>query len=309
MRVAVMGAGAVGGYFGTRLAEAGHEVWFITRGERLKAMRTSGIRVESIAGDLHLAPVRATGDPSGIGPVDLVLFTVKSRDTREAAEAVRPMVRAHTTVLALQNGVDNEAVLEAVLGPGPILPGVAVVGVDMPEPGLVRHTNNGSITLGEPSGEETQRAREVRDVLEAAGIETRVSSDIGSVKWRKLIWNAAFNPLAALTGARVLELIEDDDSRSLAEAAMREAIAVGDALGRKVRDYDMARATQRDPHWARSKTSMLQDLERGRPTEIEALTGAVVRYGGRTGVPTPVCTTLLRLVRAKEAAASRRSVP
>jgi len=295
-----MGTGAVGGYFGARLAHAGHEVWFITRGERLKALRTSGLRVESIAGELQLAPIRATGDTSGIGPVDLVLFTVKSTDTREAAEAVRPMVKAHTTVLALQNGVDNEAVLEEVLGEGPVLPGVAVVGVDMPEPGLVRHTNNGSITLGEVSGEETRRAREVRDALEAAGIPTRISSDIRSVKWRKLIWNAAFNPLTALTGARVLQLIEDDDSRSLAEAAMREAIAVGDALGHKVRDYDMARATQRDPDWARSKTSMLQDMERGRPTEIEALTGAVVRYGERTGVPTPVCTTLLRLVRAKE---------
>lgn len=309
MRVAVMGSGAVGGYFGARLADVGHEVWFISRGDRLRALRTTGLRVESIAGDLHLAPIRATGAPSGIGPVDLVLFTVKSRDTRGAAEAVRPTVKAHTTVLALQNGVDNEAVLEEVLGEGPVLPGVAVVGVDMPEPGLVRHTNNGSITLGEVSGEETRRAREVRDALEAAGIPTRISSDIRSVKWRKLIWNAAFNPLAALTGARVLQLIEDDDSRSLAESAMREAIAVGDALGLQVRDYDMARATQRDPDWARSKTSMLQDIERGRPTEIEALTGAVVRNGERTGVPTPVCTTLLRLVRAKETTAALRSSP
>ncbi len=295
-----MGAGAVGGYFGAKLARAGHEVWFISRGERLKALRTKGIRVESIDGDFEMAPIRATKDTAAVGPVDLVLFTVKSTQTREAAEATRAVVRDHTTVLAIQNGVDNEAVLEEVLGAERVLPGVAVVGVAMPEPGRVLHTNNGSITLGEVSGEETERVRLISKALRDAGVETRVSTDIRSVKWRKLVWNAAFNPIAALTGMRVLQLIEDDDTRELAEAAMGEAIAVGVALGFNVGGYDMGRATQRNPNWARSKTSMLQDVERGRPTEIEALTGAVVRYGEQEGVPTPVSRTLLRLVRAKE---------
>jgi 2-dehydropantoate 2-reductase len=300
MRVAVMGAGAVGGYFGAKLAGAGHEVWFISRGERLKAYRTTGIRVESIDGDFHLVPVRALRDPVSVGKVDLVLFTVKSTATQRAAEEARPMVGPFSTVLAIQNGVDNEAVLEEVLGADRIVPGVAIIGVSMPEPGLIRHTNNGSITLGEVSGEETRRVKEVCKAFAEAGVDTRVSSDIRSVKWRKLIWNTAFNPLAALTGSKVLDLIEDDDSRELAEAAMREAVAVGEALGYQVGDYDFERATQRDPNWASSKTSMLQDIERGRPTEIDALTGAVVRHGRGTGVPTPVNETLLRLVRAKE---------
>ena len=300
MRVAVMGAGAVGGYFGARLAHAGHEVWFISRKERLKALRTSGLRVESIDGDLELAPIRATNDPSGIGPVDLVLFTVKSTGTRAAAEAIRPLVRAHTTVLALQNGVDNEAVLAEVLGEEPILPAVAVIGVDMPEPGLVSHTNNGSITMGEVDGSESERLIKLRRAFSDAGVETRASHDIRSVKWRKLVWNAAFNPLAALTGMRVLEIIEDEDARTLAVEAMREGIAVGRALGYKVDEHLVERGTRREPHWANSKTSMLQDIERGRPTEIEALTGAVVRYGVRTGLPTPVSSTIVRLVRARE---------
>jgi 2-dehydropantoate 2-reductase len=300
MRVAVMGAGAVGGYFGARLARAGNEVWFIARGERLKAYRTTGVRVESIDGDFQMVPVRAIRDPSSVGKVDLVLFTVKSVGTRRAAEEATPLVGPHTTVLAIQNGVDNEAVLEEVLGADRIVPGVAVIGVSMPEPGLVRHTNNGSITLGEVSGEESERVRTVCEALAEAGVETRVSRDIRSVKWRKLVWNASFNPIAALTGTRVLDLIENKDTRSLAEAAMREAIAVGEALGHAVGDYDMSRATRSDPNWARSKTSMLQDIESGRPTEIDALTGAVVRYGREVGVATPVCETLLRLVRARE---------
>jgi len=300
MRIAVMGAGAVGGYFGAKLARADHEVWFISRNERLKAFRTSGVRVKSIDGDFEIVPTRAIQDPSSVGKVELVLFTTKSTDTRRAAEEAVPLVGPYTTVLALQNGVDNEAILEEVLGKDAIVPGVAVIGVSMPEPGLVRHTNNGTITLGEVSGEETDRVKDICQTFANAGVGTRVSADIRTVKWRKLIWNASFNPLTALTGRRVLDLVEDDDTRSLAEDAMREAIAVGVAMGHDVGDYRMDRATQRNPDWAKSKTSMLQDVERGRPTEIEALTGAVVMYGKETGVPTPVCATLLRLVRAKE---------
>jgi 2-dehydropantoate 2-reductase len=302
MRIAVMGAGAVGGYFGAKLAHAGHEVWFISRGRRLKAMRIDGLRVESIDGDFHMVPIRATNDPSSVGKVDLVLFTVKSTGTREAAEKARPMVGPHTTVLCLQNGVDNETVIGEAVGDQRVVPGVAIIGVAMPEPGLVRHTNNGSITLGEVDGVESQRIKDICQAFADAGVSTRVSSDILSVKWRKLIWNASFNPLTALTGRRVLELIEDDDSRSLAEDAMRESIAVGRALGHRVDDSVIERATQRDPNWAHSKTSMLQDIERGRPTEVDALTGAVVREGERLGIPIPVNSAILRLVRAKERA-------
>lgn len=304
MRVAVMGTGAVGGYFGAKLAAATNEVHFIARGERLEAMKRQGLRVESIDGDLRLEEVSATDDPTEVGVVDLVLFTVKSMATREAAEAARPLVGPSTTVLDLQNGVENEAIVGEVLGHDRVVPGIAVIGVAMPEPGLVRHTNNGNIALGEPSGEETGRVLAVRDAFEAAGVGTRISKDIASAKWRKLVWNAAFNPLTALTGRRVLDLIEDDDSRTLALDAMKEAIAVAKGLGHKVDDGILERAVARDPNWAHSKTSMLQDIERGRPTEVDALCGAVVRAGERAGVPTPIHSALLRLVSAKERATS-----
>lgn len=300
MRVAVMGAGAVGGYFGAKLARAGHEVWFIARRERLKAYRSTGISVESIDGDFDLVPVRAIRDASSVGKVDMVLFTVKSTGTRRAAEEARALVGPYTTVLSIQNGVDNEAVLEEVLGEDRIVPGVAVIGVSMPEPGHILHTNNGSITLGEVNGEETDRVRSICKAFAEAGVDTKVTTDVRTIKWRKLIWNASFNPIAALTGMRVLEIIEDDTSRTIAEGAMRETIEVGKALGHNVGDYQIERATQRNPNWAHSKTSMLQDIESGRPTEIDALSGAVVRYGREKGVPTPVMETLHRLVRAKE---------
>jgi 2-dehydropantoate 2-reductase len=203
-------------------------------------------------------------------------------------------------VLALQNGVENEAVLGEILGEEHVLPAVAVIGVAMPEPGRVLHTNNGTITLGEVSGERTQRVLDVCEAFETAHVGTRVSGDILSVKWRKLVWNAAFNPIAALTGRRVLELIDDPDGRSLAVDGMRETITVGLALGHSIDDGILDRALERNPNWARSKTSMLQDIERGRPTEIDALCGAVVRAGQRVGLPTPVNSSLLRLVRAKE---------
>ena len=302
MRIAVMGTGAVGGYFGARLAKAGHDVTFISRGERLETMRREGLRVESLDGDFVLEKVETTDDPGTVGPVEIVLFTVKSTVTRDAAVAARPLLGPGTVVLSLQNGVENEAILGEVLGEVHIVPGVAVIGVSMPEPGSIRHTNNGSITLGEVSGAETERIRAICQTFADAGVETRVSTDILSVKWRKLIWNASFNPLTALTGRRVLELIEDDDSRTLAVDAMREAIAVGRALGHKVDDDVIERATQRNPNWAHSKTSMLQDIERGRPSEIDALCGAVVRGGEKVGIPTPINLALLRLVRARERA-------
>jgi 2-dehydropantoate 2-reductase len=302
MRIAVMGAGAVGGYFGARLAKSGHDVTFISRGDRLGVMLQQGLKVESLEGDFVLDRVTATDDPAEVGPVEMVLFTVKSTATHDASQATKAMMGPGTVVLSLQNGVENEDVLAQVLGAEHIVPGVAIIGVSMPEPGLIRHTNNGSITLGEVSGTQTERVQEICRAFADAGVETRVSSDILSVKWRKLIWNASFNPLTAITGRRVLELIEDDDSRTLAVDAMHEAITVGRALGHKIDDSIIDRATQRDPNWAHSKTSMLQDIERGRATEIDSLCGAVVRGGERTGIPTPINSTLLRIVKAKERA-------
>lgn len=316
MRIGILGAGAVGGYYGARLAAAGHSVLFVARGDRLVGLQARGLFVESIDGDLRLPPMAsdwsvtpsevsvAASGPFSDGPaLDLVLVCVKAHHTATAATDVLALVTPRTDVLCLQNGVDQEATLDQVLGErlggATVLPGICAIGVDMPEPGLVRHTNNGWITLGEWSGQ-SDRSERVATVLEDAGIKVRRSEDMRTTRWRKLIWNAAFNPIAALTHQSVLDVVVDERTRALAEAAMRETIAVGLAQGLAVAEYDLALATRHDPRWADSLTSMRQDVERGRPTEIEALTGVVIRRGRAAGVPTPACEVLHALVLAIE---------
>jgi 2-dehydropantoate 2-reductase len=296
-----MGAGAVGGYFGARLAAAGNEVHFIARGPHLEAMRQRGLLVKDPDGDLVVRPARATEDPSKVGEVDLVLFTVKSTGTREAAVAMRPLLGPRTAVLCLQNGVENEDVLTEVVGVGRVIPGVAYVGAEVTEPGVVTHTAMGRIALGERSGEVSERVKEIAKAFEDAGIHASSSTDITTAKWRKLVWNAAFNPITALTGQTVFEALQDDDIKEMANAAMREVIAVAQALGLAVSEDDVPKGENVRSQKAMSKTSMLQDVERGRPTEIEALSGAVVRAGHRVGVPTPINAALRALVKAKEA--------
>lgn len=291
-----MGAGAVGSYFGAKLALAGNEVHFIARGDHLRAMQTRGLQVQSRDSTMTIDHVRAMGDPKGVGPVDLVLFTVKATSTLEAAEAARPLLGPDTVVLGLQNGVENESMLAKTLGRERIVPGVAYIGVQRPSAGLILHTNLGNIALGEFDGRVSDRVVAIRDVLEDAGVHTSVSSDITSAKWRKLVWNAAFNPITAIHRKTVLDVLEDDGLRATAIAAMREVVDVGSALGHQVSEESIRKATAFSAELGRSRTSMLQDVEAGRPTEIDALCGAVVRAGRRVGVPTPVNTMLLETI-------------
>ncbi len=306
MRIAVMGAGAVGGYFGVRLALAGNEVHLIARGEHLRAMRERGIQVQTRNGTLKLDRVSATDDPATVGVVELVLFTVKSTATGQAAEAARPLVGEGTSVLVLQNGVENESIVAEVLGREHVLPGVAYVGAQVPAPGVILHTGRGNIALGEPGGELTDRVRAIRDVLEAACIKVDLTSDIFSVKWRKLMVNAAFNPITAINRMTVLQVLEAPELRALLEASMMEVVEVGRALGHDMDLDALRRALVPTPEMALSRTSMLQDVESGRPTEIDALCGAVVRAGKRVGVATPVNQMLLERMQAIEAATTAR---
>jgi 2-dehydropantoate 2-reductase len=264
-------------------------------------MRQGGLLVRNPDGDIVIKPARATEDPSKVGEVDLVLFTVKSTGTREAAVAMRPLLGPRTAVLCLQNGVENEDVLTEVVGVGRVIPGVAYVGAEVTEPGVVTHTAMGRIALGERNGEVSERVKEIARAFEDAGIHASSSTDITSAKWRKLVWNAAFNPITALTGQTVFEALQDDDIKELGHAAMREVIAVAQALGLAVSEDDVPKGENVRSQKAMSKTSMLQDVERGRPTEIEALSGSVVRAGHRVGVPTPINAALRALVKAKEA--------
>lgn len=332
MRTLVMGAGAVGAYFGGRLALAGADVVFVARGANLAALRADGLRIESgiekidepyrtrqdavdaggspadarSAPVLHLAPVCAVGDPAEAGSVELILVCVKSYATAVAADALRPIVTPDTIVLSLQNGIESEAILAAALGLPPLLGGLTHIGAELVAPGVVRHDSGGRIIFGELDGRRSGRAERLARLFSTAGIAHHLSGHIAVMLWDKLSWNAAFNACTALARRTVGDLLARRDGRALARAAMLEVVAVANA---NAVPLDAARV---EPEIERSfaelghlRTSMLQDRDRGHRFEHDALNGAVIRAANRTGTPVPVNRVLYALMEVLDQRARR----
>ncbi len=297
MHVLVLGAGAVGGYFGGRLAAGGHEVTLVARGANLDALRRNGVTLQLPAGTCRPPGVRAVGSPADAPPADLVLVCVKSYDTPAVAAALRPAVGPDTIVLSLQNGVENEAILAAALGLPPLLVGLTFIGVELVAPGVVHYTGRGEVVFGEPDGGESPRARRLADAFAAAGVPHQLRRDVTAVAWEKLAWNAAFNAVTTLTASTVGAALAHPGSRDLILGTMSETDAVATGLGVPVRRGRLARVLEESatemPDFA---TSMLQDLRRGRRLEHDALNGAVVRGAARAGVAAPLNRTLVRLL-------------
>jgi 2-dehydropantoate 2-reductase len=297
VKVLVMGAGAVGGYFGARLAAAGLEVWFVARGENLAALRQRGILVHTPTGDITLPRVRAAGTPAEAGPAELVLVTVKAYDTQAAAEALKPVVGPQTVVLSLQNGIENEAVLARTLGVPPLLLALTQIGTELTGPGVVRYFARGTIIFGEPGGEESPRARTVEETLTRAGMACHLSKNIRVRAWDKLAWNAGFNAVTTITRQTIAGALDHLDSCRLIADTMAEVAAVAVAQGIPC-DASRIPAVLEESRTGLGnfKTSMLQDLERGRRLEHDALNGAVVREAERVGVAAPINRTLCSLL-------------
>ena len=306
MRVLVFGAGAVGGYFGARLAEGGHEVTFVARGENLDALRRDGLTVRLGDRALRLSPVSAVRDPVDAPRPELVLVCVKSYDTAAAAAALRPVVTADTILLSLQNGIENEDILARELGLAPLMVACTRIGVALVAPATIEYSGRGTIVFGEVDGLETPRARRVAAMLAAAGVPYELRSDVLVPAWEKLAWNAGFNAVTTLTAATVAEVLAEPASRDLVVAAMEETDAVATAFGIPVRrlrtEAVLADSVAGLPDF---ETSMLQDYRRGRRLEHDAINGAVVRAAARVGVPVPVNQVLLALL-ARIDPASRR---
>lgn len=295
MRIAVMGAGGVGGYFGAHLARDGHEVTMIARGAHLEAIRSSGFRLEGPRGDIVLPDLYATDDPGAVaGPVDVVLFTVKLYDTETAGEAIRPLVGPGTMVITLQNGVDGPDRLAAVLGDGAVLGGAAYVSALIAEPGVVRYTSDMSrIVFGELDRSTSDRAVAFRDACRAAGFEAEVSGDIRATLWEKFVLLATNSALTAVLRKPAGEIYGDPELVALATALMAEVEAVARAEGidvaRDVVDRSLA-ITRSFP--AGMYASMYHDLARGRRLEAASLSGLVAGRGRALGVPVPHHTTM-----------------
>jgi 2-dehydropantoate 2-reductase len=297
VRVLVLGAGAVGGYFGARLAEGGHDVTLVARGRNLEALRRDGLVVQLPDGTRRLSGVRAVDDPSHAPPPELALVCVKSYDTPAAASALRAAVRPDTIVLSLQNGVENEAVLARALELPPLLVGLTFIGVELVAPGTVHYTGRGEILFGEPDGSESPRVRRLAEIFTSARVPFQLRDDILVVAWEKLAWNAGFNAVTTLTGRTVGEVLAQPATRDLIATTMIETDAVATTLGIPVRRDRLARVLAESaaemPDFA---TSMLQDLRRGRRLEHDALNGAVVRAAARVGVAVPLNRTVLALL-------------
>jgi 2-dehydropantoate 2-reductase len=303
MKILVMGAGAVGSYFGARLRDAGEDVVLCARGEHLHAIREHGLDITSIRGDLRIE-VTATDTPRDFAPYDLILFCVKAYDTEAAARAISECVAPGGAILTLQNGVENESKLAEIFGRDAVMGGNARVGVEIVAPGKIIHLSSGHIDFGELDGRETDRTEKIADVFQRAGILGQVSSDIMSARWDKLIWNGAFNTVTTLTRRRVGDLLDDPESIKLLRTMMQEIVSVARAEGAKIADDRI------DAYFAHSqknlrelKTSTQQDLEHGKRLEYEALSGAVVRAARRHRINVPTVETVYALMRLLDGAA------
>jgi 2-dehydropantoate 2-reductase len=289
-KIAVIGPGGVGGYFGARLAAAGIEVFFIGRGRHLEAMQYNGLRVESALGCLHLPAGCARASADEIGGVDAVIFAVKLGDTETAAQACHPLLAPKTAVFTFQNGVDSAERVGAILGAARVVPGVAYIASGVIEPGVIRHTGTmARLVFGERDGRASLRCQAMLRDCQLAGIEAGLSDHIDEALWRKFVMLAPFAGLTSLARKPIGPIRAHPDTRVLLEAAVKEVVAVavaqGIELGADIVEETMATL---DQVHEQMNSSMAQDLALGKPLELPWLSGAVVRLGREHGVSTPV---------------------
>lgn len=290
MRIAVFGAGGVGGYLGARLARAGEEVVFIARGRHLEALQTGGLRVRSPDGDFALPRVVAAEDPAGVGRVDVVLLAVKSWQVTGAARASLPMLGTETFLLPLQNGVEAAGQVEAVVGPGRTLKGLVRIISHVGEPGEIVHVGvEPSVDFGEWDNRRSDRALGLLEVFRRSRVRAAIPPDIDAALWKKLLFVASSGGLGAITRAPIGVIRRVPETRKLLERAMREVLDTARARGIRLKERLIANSIAFvDTLPGEGTASLQRDIAAGRPSELEAWNGAVVRMGAEAGVPTPV---------------------
>ncbi len=318
MKICVFGAGAIGGYIGAKLAQKGEaEVSLVARGPHLAAMREKGLTVRGKDGETNVT-VNASGDPAALGPQDFVILALKAHSVPGVLNSMKPLLGPDTAVVTAQNGVpwwyfhkhggahegrrvdavDPGGKIWEALKPERAIGCVVYIAAEIEAPGIIRHVEGDRLPLGEPSGEKSERLAALARVLVGAGIRAPIRPDIRNDIWVKLWGNVSFNPISALTGGTLAEITRDSGTHAVARAMMVEAETIASRLGvRLLIDVDkrIAGAEKVGAH----KTSMLQDLELGRPMEIDALVTAVQELGRLTETPTPSIDLVLALVRQR----------
>lgn len=290
MKILVMGSGGVGGYFGGRLAAAGNDVTFVARGAHLEAIERDGLTLDSDFGKVTVKPASAVGNPSEVGAkVDIVMFATKLGDTKPAAESLAPVIGPETIVITFQNGVEGPDIIRKALPGVHVVPGVARIASHIPTPGVIEQRGPfARIEFGEPCGVANPRLDAFHAACKAAGIDAILSRDIERGVWLKFAMLAPFSGMTTLTGSTAGPIRETAGTRALMEAAVKEVLAVGKAVGVKVTDEDFAtvwKGVEGNPRGMTS--SMAHDRRAGKPLEVGYLSGAVARIGEQHGVPTP----------------------
>ncbi len=290
MRIAIMGAGGIGGYYGAKLAARGHEVAFIARGEHLQAIRRNGFRLVGPAGDVSLPEAVATDDPGTLAPVDVVLFCVKLFDTEDAARAIAPLLAHGGICVSLQNGVDGQDRIARVLGGERVLGGLAFVSAVIETPGVVRYNSaNPSMQFGETDGSITDRALALQAACVDAGFGAEVVGDIRAAQWHKFVGLSTNAALTALARQPAGVVYHDPDLLPIARAGFAEAVAVARAKGVAMPADMVEQLVKKHQGFpADMYASMYHDLARGKRLELDSLSGVIVREGRALGVPTPV---------------------
>ena len=317
MKFAVVGAGAIGGYVGAYLSRSGEEVALVARGPHLRAIQTSGVRVRTGEGEVVARPF-ATDDPVRIGPVDAVLLTVKAHSLPELAPRLGPLIRDETPVVTAQNGipwwyfqrhggpyeglrlesVDPGGVLRHAIPAQNVIGCVAYLSTIVAEPGVIEHIEGNRFSIGELDGARTERCQRISEAFQKSGLKCPIRSRIRHDIWVKLVGNLAFNPISALTRATLDRITGSPEVRALARAIMEEGEAVARALGVEL-DVSIDRRMEGAARVGAHRTSMLQDVEAGRPLELDSIVGAVVELAGILNIPVPhtrtvyACTKLL----------------
>src|ERR1700691_133878 len=310
MRFLIVGAGAIGAYIGARMTQAGFDVTLVARGPHLRAMQERGVEVKSSEGDFVVRP-RVAGSLEEVGPVDVVFLGVKAHGLAQLAPQLRPVLGPETTVVSTQNGipwwyfqgfggdwegmrlerVDPGGVISSAIEAHRVVGSIVYFATEITAPGMIQHIEGDRISLGEPDGTRSDRCRRIAEALIASGLRCPVTTRIRHEIWVKVLGNASLNPVSALTRATLVQMVRDPGVSSLIRTIMQEVEAVSSKLGMELPvsiDQRMAGAEKVGEH----RTSMLQDLEAGRPMELEALVGAVVELGERVGLPMPYTRTV-----------------
>lgn len=296
MRILVYGAGAVGGFFGGLLAHAGEDVHFVARGAQLQALRDRGLTIDSRALGRITLPISTFESAAAAGPADLVLVCVKTQQLPGILDDLAAAVGRDTVIVPLQNGVEADEQLSARFPRAAVLPAVVYVGATVDEPGIVTHVAAGTIGIGAGRHQEANVLTTVRDTLARTGQPVHISNDIQRERWHKLMWNAAFNSVSAVTGRVPADLLAKAEVRSLIVDIMGEVLAVGRACGVDLRPEDIDKHIAWTEQAAGLRTSTMVDRERGRTMESDGLLGVVVRKGRAAGVATPCSAVVYTLL-------------